>query len=232
MNDFNDLLPKDLYHSYIIESDEADTVFHLRKFLEERGDIDTNSSDILCQNYDSFTISDSPVIKEWHSESRISDKKRVCIIGVKFINHDAERTLLKILEEPASNTHFFIVIPNALMLLDTIRSRAHIVKIKSQENDLIKKNAKDFILMQPKDRIDFIAKMIKDNENNDDSGVLRYSAIIFINNLEQFFYQKFKENKNDKKIQFILEELKNSRDFLSLPGCSPKMILEHISLVI
>jgi len=232
MTDLKNLFPKDLYHSYIIESDESDTVFHLRKFLEERGDIDINSPDVLCQTYDAFSISDSPIIKEWHSESGTSVKKRVCIIGAKFINHDAERTLLKILEEPALNTHFFIVIPNALMLLDTIRSRAHVVKITNSENNILKKSAKEFILLKPKERIDVVAQMIKDNEDSIGSGALRYNAIELINGLEQIFYQKFQSNKNDKKIQFILEELKNSREYLSLPGCSPKMILEHISLVI
>lgn len=229
--DFKNLFPQDLYHSYIIESDENDTAFNLRKFLEERGDVDINSSDILYQKYDSFSISDSPIIKEWHSESGSSIKKRICIIETKFINHDAERTLLKILEEPAHNTHFFIIIPNALMLLDTIRSRAHVVKVGNTENNLLKKSAQEFILMKPKERIDIIAQMIKDNENNDDSGALRYSAIELINGLEKIVYQKFQSNKTDKKIQFILEELKNSREYLSLPGCSPKMILEHISLI-
>ena len=118
------------------------------------------------------------------------------------------------------------------MLLDTIRSRAHIVKIEDKKDNLIIKNANEFISLKLKDRIDMIAKIIKDNENNDDSGGLRNSATILVNNLEQIFYQKFKENKNDEQIQFVLEELKNSREYLSLPGCSPKMILEHIALVI
>ena len=232
MINFENLFPQDLYHSYIVESSDTDTVFQLQKFLEEKGYINKNSSDLLCQSYDSFSISDSHIIKEWHSESGVDSKKRICIIGTKFINHDAERTLLKILEEPAVNTHFFIVIPNSLMLLDTIRSRAHIVKIEDKKDNLIIKNANEFISLKLKDRIDMIAKIIKDNENNDDSGGLRNSATILVNNLEQIFYQKFKENKNDEQIQFVLEELKNSREYLSLPGCSPKMILEHIALVI
>ena len=140
MINFEDLFPHDLYHSYIIESSDTNTFFHLQKFLEKRGYIDQNSSDILCQSYDSFSISDSHIIKEWHSESGIDSKKRICIINTKFINHDAERTLLKILEEPAVNTHFFVIIPNSLMLLDTIRSRAHIVKIEDKNDNLIIKN--------------------------------------------------------------------------------------------
>ena len=231
MADFRNLFPKNLYHSYIIESNESNVVLKLREFLEERGDIEANSPDVLCQTYDAFSISDSSIIKDWHSESSTS-RKRICIIETKFINHEAERTLLKIIEEPAINTHFFIIVPNASVLLDTIRSRAHIIKIFNFDNEISEKNAIKFISLKPSERIDFISQIIKDNKDNDDSGALRYIGIELINGIEKNIYQKFLLNRNDKKNQFILEELRNGRDFLSLPGCSPKMILEHISLML
>ena len=110
MIDFTKLFPTDLYHSYIIESNENNIIFDLCDFLEKRGDIEVNNKDILCQTYDSFSIADSSVIKEWHSESSIS-KKRICIIKTNFINHDAERTLLKMIEEPASVSYTHLTLP-------------------------------------------------------------------------------------------------------------------------
>ncbi len=232
MKSFNDLFPENLYHSYVVEGNPETTPTLLRTFLEERGDIEKQSPDVLFQIYDSFTVEDSSQIKEWHSELGITDGKRICIIGTKFINHDAERTLLKIIEEPAENTHFFIVVSNADMLLDTILSRAHIVKVSWVENNLLKINAQDFFKSIPKIRIKIVEDIISKHKDDEGSGGIRYSAIELINGLEKLVYDKWKADKKNSGIQFSLDELSKAREYLSLPGASVKMILEHIALVL
>ena len=231
MKDFKDLFPNNLYHSYIIEADPLVTPELLKTFFEDRGDIEKSSRDVLCQTYNSFDVKDSARIKEWHSEKSISGK-RLCIIGTKFINHDAGRTLLKMIEEPADDTHFFIVVPNSNILLDTILSRAHLIKINKTEDKLNKKNVEEFLNSLPKDRIETVASLIEDHKKDEDSGGIRYSAIELVNELERIIYKKWQENKKDKDLQFSLDELSKARDYLSLPGSSTKMILEHIALVI
>jgi len=240
----DNLFPENLYHSYIVEGDPETTSLDLRKFLEERGEVEVQSPDVLFQMYDSFTMTDSQKIKQWHSESGITDGKRICIIGTKFINREAERTLLKIIEEPAVNTHFFLVVPNALVLLDTIRSRTHTIKInnlpkdsplgypKGQSFGYNEEEVKKFISLSPKDRIDFITKIIKKHKDLESSGRLRFVAIQLINEIEKNIFEKFKLNKNDKNNQFVLQELQKNREYLNSPGCSVKMILEHLALVI
>ncbi len=235
MDSFFNLFPEDLYHSYIVEGNPETTPFHLRTYLEERGDIEKQSPDIFIQLYDSFTIEDSSRIKEWHSERGVSGCKRVGIIGAKFINHDAERTLLKMIEEPAENTHFFIVVPNALLLLDTIVSRAHVVHVHQTENKILKNdfnNPENFIKQISKDRIELVAQIINEYKDVEGSGGLRYSAIELVNGIEKIMYTTWQSDKNNPQLQFVLGELSKARNYLSLPGASVKMILEHISLVL
>jgi hypothetical protein len=195
MNVFNNLFPINLYHSYIVEGDPQTVSLILHQFLIKKGEIKENSPDILIELYDSFSIDDSRKIKEWHSEKGITDGKRICIIGAKFINHDAERTLLKIIEEPALNTHFFLIVPNSLVLLDTIRSRAHVVStINDVGDNNFKKMAEEFIFLTPKNRIDFLAKMIKEYKDEENSSILRFTAIQLINEVEKIMFDKFKKN--------------------------------------
>lgn len=232
---FEDLFPKDLYQSYILEGDPNPIANELLKFLEARGEIESQSPDVLCQMYESFTMDNSGQIKEWHSQLGVSKGKKVCIIATKFINREAEQALLKIIEEPGVNTHFFIVVPDSSLLLETILSRTQLIKIKSPENEKdleIQKTVKSFISSSPKDRIDIIANIIKENKDEENSGQLRYYATQLVNGIESTIYPKFKNNINDKNIKFILEELKKSREYLSTPGASVKMILEHLALVI
>lgn len=230
--DLEELFPKNLYHSYVIEGDPKILANELLSFLEIRGEIERQSPDVICQTYQSFTIDDSHEIKNWHNKLGITEKKKVCILATEFINREAEQALLKMIEEPGINTHYFIIVPDVSLLLPTIISRVHVIKIDKKEDEEIVKDVLSFIQSKLKDRIEIIAKMVKDKKEESGSGQLRSYATIFVNELEQFFYQKLKEKRTDKKIKFILDELQKSRTYLSTPGASVKMILEHLALVI
>lgn len=229
MDSFKKFFPENLYHSYVIEGNPNETVFLLRDFLLLRNDINQKSIDLMFNTYDSFTIEDSYIIKDWHKNKPLDDKKKICIIGAKFINHEAEQTLLKIIEEPKDNTHFFIIVPDSSLLLGTILSRVHLIRTNDEIDE---KEALEFISLKPEARIEKIGELVKRFKDSDGSGGLRYEAINLINGLEKVFYKKWKSNVKDENIKFILNEFKNCRDFLGTPGASVKMILEHISLVI
>jgi len=229
---FEKLFPENLYHSYVIEGEPETTGALLLEFLEKRKITDKQSSDLLFQTYESFTMDNSGEIKDWHSRCGLGEGKRVCIIATKFINREAEQTLLKIIEEPALNTHFFIVIPDSSVLLDTIISRVHVVKTEQQINTDLQKLVLKFVSSSPKDRVDKIAEIIKENKDEENSGKLRSHATQFVNEIENIFYQKFKKDIKNEQILFALNELQKARGYLSTPGASVKMILEHLALVI
>lgn len=229
--DFEQLFPQDLYHSYVVEGNPEEVVYFIRMFLEERGEVNKNSPDVMLSLFDSFAMDDSHSIKEWYQNKPIDGKKKICIIGAKFINREAEQSLLKVIEEPTENSHFFIVVPDSSLLLGTILSRVHVVK-NNVDNDSENKIAQDFLSCSPKERIEKVAEIIKEFKDNDNSGGLRNKAISLINGIEKIFYKKWKEDLNNENLKFILNELKNCRDYLSTPGASVKMILEHLALVI
>lgn len=228
MEDIKNLFPEELNHSYVVEGDRDIVSLSVLNFIKEKHG---NNSEILYQTYESFKIDDSRLIHEWHLNKSVNGQRRFCIIASKYINHDAERSLLKIIEEPNENTHFFIVVPNSSNLLDTILSRVHVVKIKNDNlNQEFKKEAIDFIRMFLKERFEFIAKKIKSYED-EESAVVRSYATVFLNFVESYFYEKLKNNKDDNVLK-ILEEINEKRKYLSTPGASVKMILEHIAIIL
>lgn len=229
---FDQLFPQDLYHSYVVEGAPEDVIYSLRSFLENRGEVNKNSPDVMLSLFDSFAMEDSHNIKEWYQNKSTDGKKKICIIGAKFINREAEQALLKVIEEPTANSHFFIVVPDSSLLLDTILSRVHLIKDNSNDNIDEDKIAENFIKQTPNSRIEEIADIIKEFKDNENSGGLRHKAITLINGLERIIYKKWKDDVNNENYKFILNELKNCRGFLSTPGASVKMILEHIALVI
>jgi hypothetical protein len=227
INVFEKHFPKDLYHSYVIEGHLDYTTTELLNYFE----INKNYN-IFYQKYEAFTIENSREIKLWHSQYAINDNKKICIISTKFINPEAEQALLKIIEEPTQNTHFFIIIPDINLIKDTIISRVHLIKadkyIGKEHNEFVN-NFMDLSIKERLEKISLIMKEYKDEEN---SAKLRDYSISFINKLENIFYLKLKEDKKNKKIISILGEFQKSRSYLSKPGSSVKMILEHLALMI
>ena len=230
--EFHNLFPRNLYHSYVLEGNPEEIVYSLRIYLEDRGEVNKQSEDLSLNLYDSFTVSDSHRIKEWYQNKPIDGKKKICIIGAKFINHEAEQTLLKIIEEPTENSHFFIVVPDSSLLLGTILSRVHLIRNGEGINDEELKIAKDFLNLNLPGRIEKVGEIIKEFKDNENSGGLRYSAILLINGIERIIYERWKKDLDNEDLKFILGELKNCREFLSIPGASVKMILEHIAIMI
>jgi len=233
MNTLDKLLPQDLYHSYVVEGDTFATSEELIALLKNRGLITADSHNLFWGKYDSFSVADSQEIRIWHNErpSKKGDKK-ICILSASFINHDAERTLLKMIEEPKDDTHFFIVVPDASALLDTIRSRVHVIKLSHYGDKDWEVKAQEFINKDLKSRFDIIDKLIKLYKNDEGNNNLRAQAIKFLNELEKILFEKFKNNKNDPKISLALREIEEKRVFLNYPGASVKMILEHLALMV
>ncbi len=230
--DFKKIFPKNLYHAYVIEGNPNALPYSLRDFLINSGYAQKNSIDMFIEVYDSFNIEDSSRIKSWHAELPALGGKKFCIIGAKFINHDAERTLLKIIEEPGQETHFFIIVPKVNALLDTILSRVQVVKSETQVGNDLDKKINEFIKSKKEKRIDLISDMIKTHSEDEDSGGLRHEAIEWLNALERAVYKKWQADKENTDTQFALEEISSNRNYLRNPGSSVKMILEHISLVL
>ena len=231
--ELSSFFPENLYHSYVIEGEIVALVPGVRAFLEQRGYVGLQSPDIFSNTYDAFTIADSAIVKEWNSSKALTSDKKICIIGAQFINHEAQQSLLKILEEPQQGTHFFLVVPPGTNLLDTIRSRTHTIKIGIDSLPVMSgANAVKFIAESLQKKLDLIAVMIEQHKDAEGSGGLRHEATQLVNDIEKNIHEKFHKNPSDFRMQFILDELKNARDYLSVPGCSVKMILEHIALVI
>lgn len=233
MNTLDKLLPKNLYHSYVVEGDPHITSENLVSVLKGRGFIKDDNSNLFLGQYNSFKIADSYEIKAWHNElPNEEEDKKVCIISASFINHDAERTLLKIIEEPKKNNYFFIIVPNSSVLLDTIISRVQVIFSSYNDNNIWGDKINEFLNSTPKARIEFIEKIIKKHKDDDDKSILRAISISFINKIEKKLFEKFKNDKNDEKNNLALREIQEKREYLNLPGSSVKMILEHLALMI
>ena len=141
-------------------------------------------------------------------------QKRVCVINaIDDLSNDGVNSLLKIIEEPNSNSHFIIINHNQKALTATIRSRSQIIKFKSTKNEDFKSAIKqeftdltdneiDDLFKLSKGSIDFSRKYIDYNFREMDGHL--DSILIDPNNI--------KPNTADHYINFVKNNIDSNDD--------------------
>ncbi len=210
-----------LAHSYVIEGDAPKVVLELISLLEkEHGISFKGNPDVFKEVYGTFTIENAREIKDHASKKKIGEGKRVFIISSDTITREASNALLKTLEEPGKDTHFFLIIPSIKKILPTILSRVRVVKFSTDKtNDTID----EFINASKAARLqiakDMLSKLEKEHLSKGDIAT-------FIEGIVQHKYQT-KGKKNNAGLEKEALIASYSRD----QSVSLKMILEYLALV-
>ena len=212
------------HHAYFIHS-FRDAVSHLKDHLKDKFGIDhLKNPDFFYQKFEVLSIDDSRMIKERHSgRPFVEGGKKIFIIEADGMTHEAQNSLLKIFEEPNEDTHFFLIMPSAEILLPTLRSRLQIgTKIERGEEDL--KEVEKFLKLSKKEKVDFVDTLAK---NISDEKVPKSEAQKFLQNLETILYKKG-VNENKKSLEAIIK----AQDYMNDRSPSIKQLLEYVALML
>lgn len=186
---------KNLFHFYIISGNSEKNKKDVLNFLENDFGFKTlGNPDFYQFSGLNLPISDSRKIKSINSRTKNNETSfRIFIIDVKKIDREAQNALLKTLEEPSSNTIFFLFLPTIDFVLDTVLSRARVIEGYQNNGS---KRASDFLKMTFLEREKVITKISKSFEGPVD---LRNEYLSFLVELE-------------------IEILENKKSFLILLG--------------
>jgi len=150
----------------------------------------------------------------------------VFLIGAASITGEAQQALLKLFEEPQKGTTFVLLVPHGA-LLPTLKSRMLEYKQLTKDGPLLSEGpsfvmqeAGKFLKMGGKERSDFIAKMLKDEEGT------KERVRDFINALETELAPRVQ----NAAARQGLEDIAMVRDYVGDRAPSLKMLLEHLAL--
>ncbi|MFZ2199656.1 MAG: hypothetical protein WAV40_02630 [Microgenomates group bacterium] len=138
----------------------------------------------------------------------------------------AQNALLKMLEEPPTDTQFYLTCQSAVSLLPTIRSRAKTIKIdtlNSASNPSVLKDLKQVMAMKPGDRLLTITK--RD----------RSESILWIANIEREIKNKIKDPTLNPKSLTILAKIAKLAQETSLQlvsNCSVSLSTQNFYLLL
>src|SRR3989338_8877964 len=123
-----------LHHAYLIEGERRSVHLALNRFFENELKLKIRGNpDLLFAEYDTFTIDEARALKDWQSKRPAVGEQKFFVLALNNATHQAQNSLLKVLEEPTAGTHFFLIEPSANIFLPTVRSRLFIVKFTSED---------------------------------------------------------------------------------------------------
>lgn len=181
-----------------------------------------------AHNYFKQTILDIDTVRKiiaFANSSQSGD--RTALVSFHTATIPAQNAMLKILEEPKIGVSFILVTSNRDVILPTVISRVHEMKIEDKVHKT-EENASLFLRTKPVDRMEL--SIIKELlERKDDNGRNDREAIRnFILSLAEYIREKMAIEK--KLISKHLLSVNEVASYASDPSGSGKMLLEYLSL--
>ncbi len=211
----------DLHHAYFFVGDAVEVKEELLEFFDTKLKIKVQGNpDFKILNFENLTVDHARLIRE-SSEKMNFGEKMMFLISFESASIEAQNSLLKTLEEPSQNTHFFFISPQD-NLLPTLKSR--MVIIKSQNSNPKSQNEESILNLSFKERLDKVKEI---TEAISDEDATKQDAIDFLNSIETELAQDSVE-KNSK----ALKVCQNTREYLLDRGAPVKIILENLVLSI
>ena len=220
--------PLRLSHAYLIESSRPDALMLLEALMKHL-DIAVNANpDHVIEEQDVFKLEHAQELRRKQGMRSSLGGKKIFVVLFNTITGEAQNALLKTLEEPTEDTHFFFVVENHMLLLPTLRSRMQII-VHSPEGSLSRSAlAKDFLKGAVSVRMNIVQKMTK--AKKEDKGEAKEEARAFLRALEHELYDDLK--RGQKALVPSLEHVLYAKHELGGRAPSIKLLLEHLALTV
>jgi len=230
-----------LHHAYLIVDDPERSEERLLSVFEEMGLKEIGNPDFHAYRVESFDVEMARSLRERASEKPFGEKK-IFLISAERFTPEAQNALLKTLEEPGENMHFFILLREQDLLLPTLLSRMHTVR-PNQKNpvqqkssskssrvaslnqtflDKISASPEEFMQLSSRGRLNF-AKDFADKDLP--AGRQENSLPVFLDSLLRYLKST---NANVETLDSVFK----LRRFADDPSVMPRLILEHLALVL
>jgi DNA polymerase III gamma/tau subunit len=182
---------------------------------------------------DLAVIFDFPVIgineaRQLRERAQLASENEEINVRAGAITEEAQNALLKTLEEPALGIRFIFHTPTSIQLLPTFLSRLLVSKVENvegEENESEK--IKKFLKADSEGRLKIVNDLIKKAGEEH-----KRAAIEFLDRLEKYIAENVEAEKIGEELAFALREIRQGRTYLYDKSGTPKLVLEHIALIL
>lgn len=218
------------HHAYLFIGARGTALGQIEKIIAAHG-----PAEVFRREREVWRIEDSRQVSESQRFKGWSGQRKFFVIVADLITVPAQQALLKVLEEPAPQTYFMIASRAADDLLPTVRSRCQTFDLTTRVADQIapadqtgdQRWAKNFLAARPDRRLALIAEL----PLTADEKIDRRRAAALAAALELVCHQQLLV-KPTPELAEALRALSQARDYLADQSSLPKLIFEHLALVL
>lgn len=201
-----------MHHAYLLSGGQAEGYAAFSSLLEEIEFETEGNPDYFALEGGTFGIDEARSLSS-RAYVKAFGERKVFLLAPERFTVEAQNALLKLLEEPPENTHFFILAREKELLIPTLLSRLNTVEVEG--GSASRSEAAKFLKMNPGERVAF-AKKFADSEEN----------------LSVFLDELLLEMKKNGASAEKLKRAFKARQFADDRSAMPRLILEHLALVI
>ncbi len=206
-----------MHHALLFLGVQEETDALIQKFFLDLGVKVLGNPDVSVLVLDVFSVEDARTLGERSLGKAFGGKKFFVIKAQKF-TPEAQNALLKIFEDPTPNTHFLLTARESNIFLPTILSRVRIERAEGGSE--VSNEAEKFLKKGLKQRIDF-AKKFADEKEERGSGAL-----------SEFLDSLIITLRSKEVSANILKQVLDLRVYSRDSSAMPRLILEHLALVV
>lgn len=203
-----------MHHAYLLLGRPEDAETHFATVLQEWGIEREHNPDLLVTRLETFGIDEARALSTYASRRALGERKAFLILPER-LTVEAQNALLKTFEDPVPNTHFFLSMREDSLLLPTLLSRMQLVRLQRGAEESVEK-AEHFASSTLTDRLKF-SKTVAETEGD-------FHLASFLDNLLTY-YKSIGSNVDMRKVY-------NMRRFANDRSVSPRLICEHLALVL
>lgn len=217
------------HHAYFIAGRFTEAVPDIEILLREtQGIAIEGNPDVIRLTYDVLGIDEGRALKELSGLSAFSGDRRFFFLTVREFTLEGQNALLKLFEDPAQGSVFFLVAPSPRALLPTLRSRFFVVNHVSVGREVAAggtSSAAAFMAMHAAERLAYVAEATKKKDKREAQELLA--------SLEALLRERLRKEASPRAEALqALEIVEEAARLLSAPSASVKLILEFISLAL
>ena len=178
-----------------------------------------NNPDFFTFRTDTFGIDEARELRQLSSRKAISSElstgqtgRKIFFITPTRLTLEAQNAFLKTFEDPSPDTYFFLVVREEAVIIPTLLSRMQVTRLNNSKTGM---EAEKFLTLPIRDRLLFAKKFVDEE-------------MILPNFLDDLLLVLRKNGSSSVGVESVY----NLRRFARDNAVAPRLIIEHLSLVL
>ncbi|OHB10706.1 MAG: hypothetical protein A3G05_01005 [Candidatus Zambryskibacteria bacterium RIFCSPLOWO2_12_FULL_45_14] len=204
-------MPNSRHHARLLIGTTKEAESYLNLYCKDLGIRLANNPDFFAFKTDTFGIDEARELKLLAARKAVTQQKTFFISPVR-ITLEAQNALLKTFEDPSPDTIFFLVTREEALIIPTLLSRMQMTRLNLVQTG---QEAQQFLSSSLKDRLTFARKFADEEGSLPD----------FLDNLLTLL-------RKQEGSTGLIEKVYNLRRLINDSNLMPRLVIEHLSLVL